>query len=108
MSSTVQSLLLELEQALKNLRLWNASKPSDEALASEQPFCIDTLDLNQWLQWVFIPRMNDIASMGDKLPHSCGVEPLLGEWIKGRKGDFSPLFVILKALDECLNEKARY
>ena len=53
----VAALLIDLEGALRSRLLWDADEPSPEALASTQPFCIDTLDFPQWLQFVFLPRM---------------------------------------------------
>ncbi|WP_258876037.1 YqcC family protein, partial [Pseudomonas aeruginosa] len=33
------------------------TQTAPEALASPEPFCVDTLALEQWLQWIFLPRM---------------------------------------------------
>jgi uncharacterized protein YqcC (DUF446 family) len=33
--------------------------PSTEALASDQPFCVDTLTLPRWLQFIFLPTLYD-------------------------------------------------
>ena len=50
-------LLFELEEILKAAGLWSAVTPSQEALASQQPFACDTLAFEQWLQFIFIPRL---------------------------------------------------
>ena len=55
-------LLFELEEILKAAGLWSAVTPSQEALASQQPFACDTLALEQWLQFIFIPRMQTLLS----------------------------------------------
>ncbi|MEC8429313.1 MAG: YqcC family protein, partial [Pseudomonadota bacterium] len=47
---TLHSALIDLQCELKNLNLWETQRPADEALASTQPFCIDTLSFPQWLQ----------------------------------------------------------
>ena len=47
----VHALLIDIEAQLRQMGLWQAVPPSPEALASSQPFCIDTLDFSQWLQF---------------------------------------------------------
>lgn len=53
----VAGLLGELTAELQRLERWQADHPGSEALASELPFCVDTLSFDQWLQFVLIPRM---------------------------------------------------
>lgn len=55
-------LLEALENALHRCGLWRTESPSAEALASQQPFACDTLALEQWLQFIFIPRMRALLS----------------------------------------------
>ena len=42
--------------------------PSARALASTEPFCVDTLAFEQWLQWVFLPRMQHLLEQAGELP----------------------------------------
>ena len=42
-----------LELGLRDLGLWSDARPEPEALASTMPFCYDTLELEQWLQFIF-------------------------------------------------------
>jgi uncharacterized protein YqcC (DUF446 family) len=44
-------------------------------LASPQPFCVDTLALSQWLQWMLIPRMRRILSGDGELPTRSAIHP---------------------------------
>ncbi|MEF0565218.1 YqcC family protein, partial [Pseudomonas aeruginosa] len=46
--------LLLIERELRALGWWSESSPAPEALASPEPFCVDTLALEQWLQWIFL------------------------------------------------------
>jgi len=69
----VAALLIDLEAALRSRLLWDAGEPSPEALASTQPFCIDTLDFPQWLQFVFLPRMHLLLEADLPLPAQCAV-----------------------------------
>ncbi|WGL17534.1 YqcC family protein [Microbulbifer bruguierae] len=79
----IATLLLELEAELRNLDLWDAESPSAEALASTQPFCVDTLTLPQWLQFVFLPRMSQLVEMEMPLPKECGIAPMAEEFFRG-------------------------
>ncbi|NOI66594.1 YqcC family protein [Vibrio sp. 99-8-1] len=53
-------LLFQLEQSLKQCQMWQSQPPSDEELNSQQPFALDTLLPEQWLQWVFIPKISEM------------------------------------------------
>jgi len=57
MSDLVKALLGELETELKQQQLWAAAPPDAAALASTLPFCYDTMPLENWLQFIFLPRM---------------------------------------------------
>ena len=69
----VAALLIDLEADLRNRLLWDAVEPAPEALASTQPFCIDTLSYPQWLQFVFLPRMRALLDAGQPLPPQCAI-----------------------------------
>ena len=43
----VAALLIDVESGLRQLNLWELRSPPAEALASTQPFCIDTLNFAQ-------------------------------------------------------------
>lgn len=65
--------LLLIERELRLLGGWESSPPSAESLASAEPFCVDTLAFDQWLQWIFLPRMKQILEQGKPLPTVSGV-----------------------------------
>ncbi len=91
MSERRQGLLATLralEDELRDLSLWSAAPPSLEALASGEPFCVDTLGFDQWLQWLFIPRMADMVAAGNSVPGNCNIHAM-GEEVfahLGRRG----------------------
>ena len=41
------------------------------------PFCYDTLELEQWLQFIFLGRMREILGQVDALPESCAIYPYI-------------------------------
>ena len=83
MDSLVSQLadqLLLIERELHVLGWWSAQSPSAEDLSSQQPFCVDTLAFEQWLQWIFLPRMKDIVEQGKPLPAVSGIREM-GEFV---------------------------
>ena len=60
--------LLALQIEMKRLELWQAALPHPTVLASIEPFCVDTLTLPQWLQFVFVPRLTSLIEGGEPLP----------------------------------------
>ncbi|WP_330927033.1 YqcC family protein [Candidatus Sororendozoicomonas aggregata] len=79
MTHDVLNLLNAMEQELKKLALWEGLPPSPEALASTTPFCMNTLRLSQWLQWIFIPRVRAIIDQGAELPVGANMKPYAEE-----------------------------
>ena len=65
--------LLLIEKELRGLGLWGEQQPDPQALASQEPFCVDTLSFEQWLQWIFLPRMKVILEEGRALPATSGI-----------------------------------
>ena len=72
----VRSLLDALARELQTEQLWDAQPPSEQALASTVPFMFDTLRIEQWLQWVFMPRVHALLDAGAPLPGNCSIHPL--------------------------------
>jgi uncharacterized protein YqcC (DUF446 family) len=72
-AAELAALLRELEAALHAASLWESVPPAPAALESVEPFCVDTLALPQWLQWIFLPRMRALLDARAALPPKCGV-----------------------------------
>jgi uncharacterized protein YqcC (DUF446 family) len=99
MSDTVKSLLFQLETELKHQLLWS-DKPLEAAeRASTLPFCCDTLRLEQWLQFVYIPRLWALLDAGLALPAKASVLPYAQEVLKGRNEVSAYLLQIISQLD---------
>jgi uncharacterized protein YqcC (DUF446 family) len=99
----INAALIELQQTLQDLALWQQHRPSKEALASTQPFCIDTLTLPQWLQFVFLERMQTLVDNQLPLPGQCGIAPLAEEYFKSQKISGEPLIRTLENIDRILS-----
>jgi len=65
--------LLLIERELIVQGWWQDEPPSDEALESTVPFAVDTMSFEQWLQWIFLPRMKIIIELGQPLPNASGI-----------------------------------
>jgi uncharacterized protein YqcC (DUF446 family) len=82
-SDEVAVLLIDIEAHLRQMSLWEDQPPSVEALASSQPFHIDTLSFTQWLQFVFLPTLHGLIETGQSLPTECGITPMAVEYFRG-------------------------
>jgi len=102
MYTEVAAVLIDIEAALRQLDLWEGEPPGAEALASTQPFCIDTLSFPQWLQFVFIPRMNQLLEQELELPDNCAIAPMADEAFRGLNLPIADLLTALEAVDRLL------
>lgn len=102
--SRVADRLLAIEVELRTLQLWEAESPSEEALASTEPFCIDTLRFSQWLQFILLPRMQTLIEAGAPLPQNSQIAPMAEEALKDMDGDIRRLLAELEAFDRLLSE----
>lgn len=68
-----RDLLDSIERELKSQSLWEEAPPTLEALSSTNPFCYDTLEIHQWLQWVLLPRIRALLDGGRPLPTECDI-----------------------------------
>ena len=85
MALSVSALLKQLEQQLKNDRQWATKKPGQDMLASVQPFAIDTLTIAQWLQFIFLPKMNALIDQNQPLPTKMKIAPIIEQTYSGNK-----------------------
>lgn len=102
----ISDVLLELEAELRLLDWWETEKPSDKALASQQPFCMDQLAFEQWLQWVFLPRMKSIIESGQPLPGQSGIFVYAEECLRQHGSRSAHLLALIKRFDELITLQA--
>lgn len=94
----IAEILLDIECELRRARLWQDELPSRKALASEEPFALDTLDFHQWLQFMLLPKMHYLVSERLALPASCAIFPVAEEVYKDQ-AEMRPLLLQLQRLD---------
>ncbi|AKH89884.1 YqcC family protein [Edwardsiella tarda] len=95
----VHTHLHQIESQLRALALWQAQAPSAEALASQEPFCVDTLEASEWLQWIFLPRMQALVRNRAPLPRRMAIAPYLEMAYQHDLVRIAPLLEALQRLD---------
>ncbi len=103
MRTDIAELLIDIESELRQLGLWGRIAPSATALASDQPFCVDTLTLPQWLQFIFLPTLYELLETDQPLPARCGIAPMAEEFFKGEGLPTQALEEALQRIDNLLS-----
>jgi uncharacterized protein YqcC (DUF446 family) len=94
--------LILIEAELRLLGWWADTPPSAQALASEQPFAVDSMAFEQWLQWLFLPRMQQLLASGGALPSTCGIQPMAEMVLVDRASQARSLLVRLGEFDRLI------
>lgn len=71
----VRQQLFSLETLLNEQGIWQTNAPAASAFESTEPFCLDTMEPFEWLQWVLIPRMHALLDSGQPLPQTFAIAP---------------------------------
>lgn len=96
------SLLDDIAYTLREIGL-NTERPSDAALASTAPFCFDTLEFHAWLEWVFLPRMQQAIEDELELAAPCSIAPLAEYQFATYAEPTHHLLALLTELDTQIN-----
>lgn len=96
--------LMDLETELRRLNQWQTESPSAEALASTQPFCVDTLSFPQWVQFVFMPLLNMLIEKRALLPIKSQISPMAEEYYKVEAIDGCRLVAFFEQFDGLLTQ----
>tara|TARA_R110002110_G_C13470513_1_gene720795 strand:- start:32043 stop:32369 length:327 start_codon:yes stop_codon:yes gene_type:complete len=104
MQTEVAAVLIDIEAHLRQLGQWDKIPPPPDALQSQEPFCIDTLTLPQWLQFVFLPTLYRMLEEGAQLPQRCGIAPMAEEYYRGSGLATESLIGALEQVDQLLSD----
>ncbi|GHA95798.1 YqcC family protein [Modicisalibacter luteus] len=85
--------LSQLESTLRSVDLWNTPRPEAEAFDSREPFCVDTMELPQWLRYVFIARLQALVDAKGSLPATCDVAPAAEAYLQNARPSTRQLVV---------------
>lgn len=97
-------LILSIEAEMRRLNLWESQAPEEEALASLMPFCHDTLRFEQWLQWVFLPKMKTVLETEEGFPASSDITPLAELRLEQLAKDTDHLLTLIQQFDDFINQ----
>jgi len=101
-------LLADISTELQAMGLWQEHPPSAAALASTEPFALDMLLFSQWLQFIFVPRIQQIIAAQASLPENCSIAPMAEEFFNQQQNldpqKSAALLVHLAALDRLITQ----
>lgn len=100
-------LLDELTRVLKSLNLWQTQQPNKAELSSSTPFCCDTLAFEQWLQFIFIPKLTIMINEQQSLPANISLTPMAEESFKHLAVNTKSLLDVIQKIDKTLTEQGK-
>lgn len=106
MRDSMMTALTGLESEMRAIGWWQEARPSEAALASRQPFCVDTMTFSEWLQWVYVPKMRALLLTAAPLPTHSGLLPMAQEAWRGCDDDATALLQRVALLDQLINDGA--
>lgn len=98
----------ELESTLKMSHLWQVETPTDKAFSSQQPFCVDTMSMPQWLRFVFIGRLKALVEARSPMPAKCEVAPAVAVYLQQANIPASDQRQIIEAIERVDDLVTRY
>ena len=103
MYQQTQAYLVQLRALLKKHQLWQNEPIAVEALQSNVPFCYDTMAFEQWLQFVFIEKVEQLIIDKQPLPRNFAIAPMAQMTLASKKGS-DEIITLLTALDAFLGD----
>lgn len=100
--SRIADVLLEVEATLRIHNKWEGTRPASSELISDQPFSLDTLRFEQWLQWIFLPRMRDTLENTLALPVASGIFAYAQEYLHKHDPATGILLKLIKRFDDLI------
>lgn len=88
-----------IKQELQAVRLWQTMPPHPDAFLSKEPFAVDTMQAHEWLQWIFIPRIQAIIDANSDIP-MFALRPYFEEALKEHEHNVSQLINLVEELDQ--------
>lgn len=98
--------LLLIEHELREQGWWSEEVPTAEALASTTPFAVDVMSFDQWLQWIFLPKMTQILEKGLVLPNASGILVMAETVYVDRPQESRKLRRLLAEFDQLISPSA--
>ncbi len=102
--SPLRQMLMDLEFAMREAELWSSNRPTVQALASQMPFCCDTLAFEQWLQFIFLPQLSMMLDNKLPLPGQSAILPMAEESLS-QGGAANRVLKVIGHIDNWLNHQ---
>lgn len=100
---TLTALLTQLQKELIIHNLWSETEPTE--ITSTVPFAADIMPFEQWLQFIFIPKMLWLIEHAQPLPTSMQITPM-AEVTYGDK--YLSVNDVLKQIDQLCTEPQEF
>jgi uncharacterized protein YqcC (DUF446 family) len=97
--AAVAQKLAEVEAEMRRLGLWQAEALAPECYNFTQPFAGDTMSIDQWLQFIFIPRVREIIAQRGEFPPASSVAARVLREFDGSPIDITNLHLRLYEFD---------
>ncbi len=98
-------LLNALQDAMLAAGLWQQQRPCEQALASQQPFAIDSLMFEQWLQFILIEKLRSLLEQNVALPSAMAVSPMAEQVFTSPCHKTQKVLTIIQRIDLLISEK---
>ncbi|MBL4830123.1 MAG: YqcC family protein [Aliivibrio sp.] len=95
----IVNILNQIELVLRRYDMWQSEPPSLAALTSVEPFAVDTLTCEEWLQWIFIPKFHEMIDAEQELPIGFAISAYVEETMLGSDGG-KKVYQLCVELDE--------
>ncbi|GIU16713.1 MULTISPECIES: YqcC family protein [unclassified Shewanella] len=99
----VREKLLALETELAKHSLLSTAVPTEQALASTAPFACDVMPFEQWLQFIFLPKMHYLIDNQIPLPTAISIAPM-AEHVWAANIEYKRIIQLLTELDALLTQ----
>lgn len=103
----LKQALYQLQSCMETAGLWPVQTPPASAFSSQQPFSADTMDLTQWLRFVFIARLHALVDAESTMPANCDVTPALEAYLSNIQIDTEhrrELFRVMSRIDRLVTD----
>lgn len=98
--------LEQVEAIMRECDLWQTMSPQASAFESREPFCLDTLEPLEWLQWVLIPHMHALIAAQQPLPKNFAITPYFEMALAPAQAGRPLLLLTLRQLDALFMDDA--
>ncbi|ANF57447.1 YqcC family protein [Halotalea alkalilenta] len=98
--------LTRLEAAMRAADIWGQPTPSPQAFASLEPFALDSMEMAQWLRFVFVARLRTMLASAQPLPQGSSVAAAAEVYLPQMSmGARLPVIEVLREIDLILNDE---